>query len=104
MIAFNCDDNIYELEERDLLLKELMERKAFDVMFLTSASTYNRDFIAKFLADNGRIVDCDEQRLSSDNYGILMRFLCAVSARNHRFDGFSLKKIFHSPSCRFMCG
>lgn len=55
-----------------------MLRKAYDVMFLTTASTYNRDFIAKFVCDNGKIVDCDEQKLSSDNYGIFMRFLCSV--------------------------
>lgn len=56
-----------------------MLRKAYDVMFLTTASTYNRDFIAKFITHCGKIIDCDEQKLSSDYYGIFMRILCSVS-------------------------
>lgn len=78
VIAFNCDDNIYELEERDLLLKELTIRSPYDVVFLTTSSTYNRDFISKFLAENGSIIDTDEKPLASDEYGIFMRFLCSV--------------------------
>lgn len=78
VIAFNCDDNIYELEERDLLLKELIIRKPYDVVFLTASSTYNRDFIYKFLTENGSVIDTDEKPLASDDYGVFMRFLCSV--------------------------
>lgn len=78
VIAFNCDDNIYELEERDLLLKELATRKPYDVIFLTTTSTYNRDFIWKFLTENGAVIDTDEKPFASDDYGIFMRFLCSV--------------------------
>lgn len=79
MIAFNSDDKIYELEERDLLLKELAIREQYDVVFLTTSVTYNRDFISKFLNHGGTIIDTVEKRLSSDEYGFFMRFLCSVS-------------------------
>lgn len=78
VIAFNCDDNIFELEERDLLLKELLTRKPYDAIFLTTASAYNRDFICKFVTDNGCVIDTDEKSLASDEYGIFMRLLCSV--------------------------
>lgn len=78
VIAFNCDDNIYELEERDLLVKELTIRKSYDAIFLTTASTYNRDFINKFITDDGIVIDTVEKQLSSDDYGLFMRFLCSV--------------------------
>lgn len=79
VIAFNSDDKIYELEERDLLLKELTMREHYDVVFLTTEQTYNRDFISKFLRKGGIIIDTVENRLSSDEYGLFMRFLCSVS-------------------------
>lgn len=79
VIAFNCDDNIYELEERDLLLKELSIRNRYDVIFLTQSQTYNRDFLYKFLTSGGRLIDTVEKRLSSDEYGLFMRYLCSVS-------------------------
>lgn len=67
------------MEERDLFVKELLIRQPFDVVFLTSASTYNRDFISKFLTSNGQIVDTVEKRLASDDYGIAKRYLFSVS-------------------------
>lgn len=79
VIAFNSDDKIYELEERDLLLKELTIRDHYDVVFLTTSQTYNRDFISKFLNRGGVIIDTVEKRLSSDEYHFFMRFLCSVS-------------------------
>lgn len=79
VIAFNSDDKIYELEERDLLLKELTIREHFDVIFLTTSQTYNRDFISNFLRPGGIIIDTVEKRLASDEYGLFMRFLCSVS-------------------------
>lgn len=79
VIAFNCDDNIYELEERDLFLNELKIREPYDVIFLTTSSTYNREFIYKFLTENGCVIDTDEKPLASDEYGFFMRFLCSVS-------------------------
>lgn len=82
VIAFNSDDKIYELEERDLLLKELTIREHFDVVFLTTSQAYNRDFISKFLRKGGTIIDTVEKRLSSDEYGIFMRFLCSVRNTN----------------------
>lgn len=84
MIAFNCDDNIYELEERDLLLKELLMRKPYDVIFLTTTSPYNRDFIYQFVTENGFVIDTDEKPLASDEYGIFMRFLCSVCISIYR--------------------
>lgn len=80
VIAFNSDDKIYELEERDLLLKELTIRDPYDVIFFTTPQTYNRDFINKFLRPNGMTIDTVERRLSSDDYGVFMRFLCSVSS------------------------
>lgn len=79
VIAFNNDDTIYELEERDLFVKELLIRKPHDVVFLTTASSYNRDFISKFLTDNGQIISTVERRLASDDYGIAKRYLFSVS-------------------------
>lgn len=79
VIAFNCDDNIYELEERDLLLKELTSREPYDVIFLTTSQSYNTDFLNRFLVENGAIVDAVEKSLASDEYGLFMRFLCSVS-------------------------
>lgn len=78
VIAFNSDDKIYELEERDLLLKELTIREHYDVVFFTTSQTYNRDFISNFLRPNGIVVDTVEKQLASDNYGICLRFLCSV--------------------------
>lgn len=86
VIAFNSDDKIYELEERDLLLKELTIREHYDVVFLTTEQTYNRDFISKFLRKGGIIIDTVEKRLSSDEYGLFMRFLCSVSWNSVVFD------------------
>lgn len=79
VIAFNSDDKIYELEERDLLLKELTIREPYDVVFWTASQTYNRDFMSKFLRPDGMIVDTVEKRMASDEYGLFMRFLCSVS-------------------------
>lgn len=93
VIAFNSDDNIYELEERDLLLKELLIRKPYDVAFLTTSQTYNRDFISKFLTNNGRIIDTVEKRLASDDYGIFLRFLCSVS-HNILLSSFQIQMIY----------
>lgn len=78
MIAFNSDDKIYELEERDLLLKELTVREHYDVIFFTTSQTYNRDFISNFLRRDGIIIDTVEKQLASDNYGFCMRILCSV--------------------------
>lgn len=90
VIAFNSDDKIYELEERDLLLKELTIREHFDVVFLTTAQTYNRDFVSKFVCRDGIIVDTVEKRLASDEYGFFMRFLCSVSAVTSLFGYFDI--------------
>lgn len=79
MIAFNSDDNIYELEERDLLLKELLIRQPYDCVFITTSQSYNRDFIYKFINSGGKVIDTVEKRFSSDDYGFFMRFLCSVS-------------------------
>lgn len=79
VIAFNNDDTIYELEERDLFVKELLIRKPHDAVFLTTASSYNRDFINKFLTENGQIISTVEKRLASDDYGIAKRYLFSVS-------------------------
>lgn len=78
VIAFNCDDNIYELEERDLLLKELSIRKPYDVIFLTTSTAYNKDFIKSFISASGILIDAVEKPLASDEYGFFMRFLCLV--------------------------
>lgn len=82
MIAFNCDDNIYELEERDLLNKELKIRKPYNFIFLTTATSYNKDFLKLFLTNDGSIIDTVENHMPSDDYGIFMRFLCSVSYLN----------------------
>ncbi|XP_031628018.1 reticulon-4-interacting protein 1, mitochondrial-like isoform X2 [Contarinia nasturtii] len=91
VIAFNSDDKIYELEERDLLLKELTMREHYDVVFLTTSQTYNRDFIGKFLCENGIIIDTVEKRLSSDEYGFFMRFLCSIYVRLEKCVSFLFK-------------
>lgn len=83
VIAFNCDDNIYELEERDLLLKELSIRKTYDVVFLTTSTAYNKDFIKSFLSHNGTLIDTVERPLASDEYGFFMRVLCSVNLHFH---------------------
>lgn len=93
VIAFNSDDKIYELEERDLLLKELTIREHYDVVFLTTVQTYNRDFISKFLRRGGIIVDTVEKRLSSDDYGFFMRFFCSVSEDFSLFHFFPYKTV-----------
>lgn len=68
------------MEERDLFVKELLIRKPFDNVFLTTSSTYNRDFISKFVTNNGQVIDTVERRLSSDEYGFINRYLFSVSA------------------------
>lgn len=79
VIAFNCDDNIYELEERDLLLKELSIRKPYDVIFLTTSTAYNKDFIKSFISASGILIDAVEKPLASDEYGFFMRKMCWVN-------------------------
>lgn len=95
VIAFNSDDKIYELEERDLLLKELAIRDPYDVVFWTTSQTYNRDFMSKFVQPSGIIVDTVEKRMASDDYGLFMRFLCSVSYTNDNRTIFVQKLTFN---------
>lgn len=91
VIAFNGDDNIYELEERDVLIKELLLREAFDFVFVTTSSSYNRHFIFKFLKYGGKIIDTVEKCIASDEYGIFMRLLCSMYVKLEKITAYLFK-------------
>ena len=83
MITFNNENfetNFAESNiEQSVFLMELVTRDNFDVVFFTTFLNYDKGFIRKFLNDQGIVVDTWDKELSSDSYGVGMRWLLSVS-------------------------
>lgn len=66
-------------EEQNILFKELSIRKEYNVVFLTTPTHYDKEFIRSFVSPKGVIVDTIDPALPSDDYGVLKIFFYSVS-------------------------
>lgn len=78
VISFNCDSDDRFSEEQHILFKELSIRKEYDVVFFTTATDYNREFIRSFVAPHGVVIDTVEPTLGSDNFGEFTKLFYSV--------------------------
>lgn len=67
-------------EEQNILFKELSIRKEYNIVFLTTPTHYDKEFIRSFVSPKGVIVDTVEPALPSDDYGVLKIFFYSVSS------------------------
>lgn len=78
VIAFNIDSDDRFSEEQHILFKELSIRPEFDVIFFTTPTEYNKEFMRSFVTQNGVIVDTVEPPLASDKFGELTKLVYSV--------------------------
>lgn len=78
VIAFNIDTEDRFSEEQHILFKELSIRPEFDVIFFTTPTDYNKEFIQSFVSTHGVIVDTVEPKLASDKFGELTKLVYLV--------------------------
>lgn len=60
------------------MFKELSIRPEFDVIFFTTPTEYNKEFIRSFVTAHGVIVDTVEPNLASDKLGELTKLVYLV--------------------------
>lgn len=83
MISFISDADDRFTEEQHILFKELSIRKEYNVVFFTTATEYNREFIRSFVAPGGLVIDTVEPPLASDSFGEISKVFYGVSVQNH---------------------
>lgn len=79
VISFISDADDRFTEEQHILFKELSIRKEYNVVFLTTATEYNREFIRSFVAPGGLVIDTVEPPLASDSIGEISKLFYGVS-------------------------
>lgn len=79
VISFISDADDRFTEEQHILFKELSIRKEYNVVFFTTATEYNREFIRSFVAPGGLVIDTVEPPLASDSFGEISKLFYGVS-------------------------
>lgn len=73
--------------EPQILFKELAIRKEYDVIYFTSETDYDKEFIRSFLTPQGLIIDTVEPNLKTDR-SILSQIFYSVSRNDEIIENF----------------
>lgn len=77
-------DNEATPTEQQILFKELSIRKEYDLIYFTTETDYDKEFIRSFLTPGGLIIDTVEPNLQTDR-SILSQFFYSVSVCGQTF-------------------